>query len=212
MRRRFPRWPFVVLGLTGSIAMGKSTAAAMLRNLRIPVIDADAAVHKLLGPRGAAVAAVTAKFSGVGDHIQGIDRKKLGAHVFANPQDLSVLEAILHPAVRTLRSAALRQAAFRRAPIVALDTPLLFESGGDQDCDAVMVITAPAFLQRQRALARPGMTSAKFASILKRQMPDAEKRRRADAVIPSSLGRRETLSQIKRFLARLQTRRVRSIF
>jgi dephospho-CoA kinase len=191
---------FRTLGLTGSIAMGKSTAAAMLRRLGLPVIDADAAVHALLAPSGAAVVQVLARFPGVRGKDGGVDRTALGAQVFSDPTALKDLEAILHPMVSATRQRDLRRAGLRRARWLVLDVPLLLEGRGHRAADAVMVVSAPAFLQRQRALARPGMTAAKLAGVLARQMPDAEKRRRADIVIPTGLGKRETLRRIVRFL------------
>jgi dephospho-CoA kinase len=197
--RRVRRWPSIVIGLTGSIAMGKSTAAAFFRHLRIPVFDADAAVHRLMGPQGKATQQITVRFPRVVGP-QGVDRKALGAQVFADRAALKALEAIVHPLVRLDREQFLRQAALRRAPMVVLDIPLLFEGKGEHMCDLVVVISAPAFLQRQRALARPAMTPERLAGILAQQWPDARKRRHAHTVIPSSLGKRETLRRLKQFL------------
>ena len=185
----------IVLGLTGSIGMGKSTAAALLRRLGVPVHDADAAVHRLLGRRGAAVAAVAAAFPGTAGKA-GINRAALGRRVFGDPASLRRLEAILHPLVRADTDRFLRRMAARRVPLVVLDIPLLFESGGARRCDAIIVVSAPSFLQRARVLARPGMDEARFAAILAKQMPDAEKRRRADFVVPTGLGRRLTLRRL----------------
>jgi len=177
----------IVLGLTGSIAMGKSTAAAMLRRMRVPVHDSDAAVHALTGPGGAAVPALATAFP---EAVAGgaVDRRALGARVFGDPAALARLEGILHPLVRIRTFDFLKRQARRRVPVAVLDIPLLFETGGEALCDRVLVVSAPEFLQRARALARPGMTEAKLAGILARQMPDAEKRRRADRVIPTGLG------------------------
>jgi dephospho-CoA kinase len=199
MRRRTRRWPSVVIGLTGSIAMGKSTAAAFLKYLGIPVFDADAAVHTLMGPRGRATAAIAKRFPDVTGPA-GVDRKKLGTQVFANVKALRDLESIVHPLVRDDRERFLRQAALRRAGVVALDIPLLFEGSGQSLCDLVVVVTAPAFLQRQRALSRPAMTPARLHGILAQQWPDARKRAHADVVIPSGIGKRETLRRLVRFL------------
>lgn len=179
--------------------MGKSTAAALLKELGIPVFDADASVHKLLGAKGKAVKAVAARFPGTGGP-KGIDRKAVGAKVFTDAKALKELEAILHPLVREERELFLRRAAFGRRAVVALDIPLLFEGNSQDMFDAVVVITAPPFLQRQRALARPGMTAARLKGILARQWPDARKRAAADAVIPSSLGKRETLRRLKQVI------------
>ena len=197
--RRVRRWPSIVIGLTGSIAMGKSTAATFFRHLRIPVFDADAAVHLLMGPKGKATKRIAARFPDVVGP-KGVDRKALGAKVFGNPPALRDLEAIVHPIVRLDREQFLRQAALHHAPLVVLDIPLLFEGKGEHMCDLVVVISAPAFLQRQRALARPAMTPQRLDGILAQQWPDARKRRHAHTVIPSSLGKRETLRRLKQFL------------
>jgi dephospho-CoA kinase len=185
----------IVVGLTGSIGMGKSTAAALLRRLGVPVHDADAAVHRLLGRGGAAVKAVAAAFPGTARKA-GIDRAALGRRVFGDAASLRRLEDILHPLVRADTDRFLRRMAARRVPLVVLDIPLLFESGGARRCDAVIVVSAPAFLQRARVLARPGMSEARLAAILAKQMPDGEKRRRADFVVPTGLGRRLTLRRL----------------
>jgi dephospho-CoA kinase len=185
----------IVLGLTGSIGMGKSTAAAMLRRLGVPVHDADAAVHALLARGGAAVAAVGAAFPGV--VVAGaVDRGKLGAQVFGDAAALARLESILHPLVRRSARRFLLQAARRRAALAVLDIPLLFETGAEALCDAVVVVSAPAFVQRGRVLGRRGMSPARFAAILARQTPDAEKRRRADFVVETGLSRGATLRRL----------------
>ena len=168
------------LGLTGSIGMGKSTTAAMFRDAGVPVWDADAAVHRLYAEGGDAVAPVAALApAAVSDGR--VDRERLKAALAADPGLLDRLEEIVHPLVRADRAAFLR--ARPDAPLVVLDIPLLFETGGAEDCDAVLVVTADAQTQRRRVLSRPGMTEATFDRILSRQMPDAEKRRRADHVI-----------------------------
>jgi len=184
-----------VLGLTGSIAMGKSTAAALLRRLRVPVYDADAAIHQLLDKDGAGVAPVAAAFAGVRQD-QAIDRAALGRLVFADPAALARLETILHPLAAREGKRFLARHARRR--LVCLDVPLLLETGGRQRCDFVVVVSASAMLQRQRALARPGMTLEKLAGILARQMPDAQKRRQADLVAPTGLGKLATLRALKK--------------
>jgi len=199
----------LILGLTGGIAMGKSVAARLLRDLGVPVHDADAAVHRLLAPGGAAVAAVAAAFPGVA-RGGGIDRAALGRLVFADPAALARLEAILHPLARRSADAFLAAAARRRARVVALDIPLLFETGARARLDGAIVVTAPGWLQRARALARPGMTAARLAAIVARQTPDAEKRRLADAVAVSSLGRARTRRDLARALRRLAARRPRA--
>jgi len=186
----------IVLGLTGSIGMGKSTAAAMFRRLRVPVFDSDACVHRLQAPGGAALPAIAAAFPGV-VHDGVLDRQKLGAAVFGNPARLATLEAIVHPLVRARQNHFLRIAALHRVPLVVLDVPLLFEGSGWRLCDVTAVVSAPASLQRHRVMQRAGMSAEKLDRILGQQMPDAEKRRRADVVIPSGRGRRATWLAIR---------------
>ena len=188
-----------VLGLTGSIGMGKTTAAAMFRCYKVPVYDADAGVHELLGRGGAAVPAVANLFPGA-VRDGGIDRETLGKIVFDDPQALGGLESILHPLVRKRQTAFLRVSAGQRRRLVVLDIPLLYETGVDSICDAVAVVSAPFYLQSLRVLSRSGMTEEKFFSILARQMPDLEKRRRADFVIPTGLGRRVSLLSIREII------------
>lgn len=185
-----------ILGLTGSIGMGKSTAAAMLRRMGIPVHDADAVVHNLLGRNGAAVEAIEATFPGV-VRGQAVDRQELGRRVFGDLPALRRLEAILHPLVRRAETGFLRRHHRRRTQLVALDIPLLFETKGQRRCDRVAVVTCPAFLQAQRVLRRPGMNAAKLASIRAKQMPDSKKRRFADFLIPTGLGRGPALRGLK---------------
>lgn len=194
-----------ILGLTGSIGMGKSVAARICRSLGVPVHDADAAVHRLLGRGGAAVAAVALAFPGV-VRDEAVDRQALGAVVFADASALRRLEAILHPLARLSARRFLAACARRREGLVVLDVPLLYESGGERRCDGVMVVSAPAFLQRQRVLRRPGMSATRLAQILARQMPDREKRRRADFVVPSGLGRLRTRRALARILRRVAHR------
>ena len=200
----------IVLGLTGSIGMGKSTAAAMLRRMGIPLFDADAVVHRLLAPGGAAVAAVAAAFPGVSAAAGGIDRKRLGQLVFGNPEALGRLERIIHPMVADRERRFLARSRARRVPIAVLDIPLLFESRGAGRCDYVVVVSAPAMLQRQRVLRRPGMTEARFAAILAQQMPDAEKRRRADFVVPTGLDRSLSLRRLRAIVRFLRSEGARS--
>lgn len=192
----------MILGLTGSIAMGKTTARQMLEALRVPVHDADATVHRLFAAGGAAVAPIAAAFpEAVVDGA--VDRARLSRAVLGNEAAFRHLEAIVHPLVRAAEADFLKRQRLARRPLVVLDVPLLFETGGEARCDAVMVMSAPPFLQRQRVLKRPGMTEAKFRAILARQMPDAQKRRRADWVIPTGLGKaltRRTLAGIVRDL------------
>jgi dephospho-CoA kinase len=199
----------IVLGLTGSIGMGKSTAAAMLRRLRVPLFDADAAVHRLLAPGGAAVPAVAALFPEVESPQGGIDRRRLGARVFDNPAALRRLESILHPLVRARERRFLAAARGRGARVAVLDIPLLFETGGEARCDYVMVVSAPGFLQRQRVLQRPGMSDSRLAAILRQQMPDREKRRLADFVVPTGVGRAATLRRLRTIIRLLQDGRRR---
>ena len=196
----------VILGLTGSIGMGKTTAATMFRSLGVPVYDSDAVVHGLLGPGGAAVAAVAEAFPGVVKKGV-IDREALGARVFADQAALRALEAILHPLVRAGQNRFLRRAAARRDAVVVLDVPLLFETRDDINCDATVVVSAPRFIQESRVLSRPGMTRETLDGILGRQMPDAEKRRRADFVVASGLGRAVTLRRLKEIVLLMRNRR-----
>lgn len=196
----------IILGLTGSIGMGKSTAAAMLRALGLPVHDADAAVHALLARGGKAVKAVEAAFPGV-TQDGAVDRKALGARVFGNRAALKQLEAILHPLVREAERAFLNRCRHARHDVVVLDIPLLFETGGEKRCDGVIVVTAPQFLQSQRVLRRKGMSPARFQQILGQQMPDPEKRRRADWVVDTGLGRRPTLAALARIIRQLKSDR-----
>jgi dephospho-CoA kinase len=200
----------IVVGLTGSIGMGKSTAAAMLRRLGVPLFDADEVVHRLLRPGGAAVARVEAMFPGSRSEDGGIDRMRLGRRVFGDREALGQLEGILHPMVAAAERRFLGQARARRAPIAVLDIPLLFESRGAARCDFVIVVSAPANLQRQRVMRRPGMTAARFAAILDQQMPDAEKRRRADFIVPTGLDRGYSLRRLRAILTQLRARPPRS--
>lgn len=180
-----------VIGLTGSIGMGKSTAAAMLREMGLPVFDADATVHRLMAKGGAAVPAVEAAFPGV--VVDGaVNRPELGKRVFGNGEALRRLERILHPRVGEAEQAFLARVARRRLGYAVRDVPLLFETGGDKRCDATIVVSAPRHIQRARVLARPGMTDERLQQVLAKQMPDAQKRLRADYVVPSGLGRRVT--------------------
>ena len=189
-----------ILGLTGSIGMGKSTVAAMLRELGVPVFDADAAVHVLQGPGGALLPAIEAAFPGT-TGATGVDRPKLGAAVFGNRDELARLEAIVHPAVAEMRKAFLADNADR--PLVVFDIPLLFEKGGNHGLDAVAVVSAPAEAQRTRVLARPGMTVEKFEQILALQVPDAEKRARADFVIDTGIDLASTRAAVERLVRKI---------
>jgi len=199
----------LIIGLTGSIGMGKTTAATALRRLGLPVHDADAAVHRLMARGGAAVVAVAAAFPGV-ESAGRIDRGRLGARVLDDDRAMKRLEAILHPLVRAEARAFLAKQARQRRALVVLDIPLLYETGGDRLCDLVIVVSAPGFVQRARVLRRPGMTAAKFAAILARQLPDAEKRRRADFVVQTGLNKAHTLRQLAAIVRLLKRQRGRA--
>jgi dephospho-CoA kinase len=195
----------IILGLTGSIGMGKSTAAAALRQMGIPVHDADLSVHRLMGHGGAAVGAIEAAFPKA--IAQGaVDRTVLGRLVFEDPAALKRLEGILHPLVRDQERTFLQTARARRRRVVVLDVPLLLETGGEQRCDAVIVVTAPQFLQDQRVLRRPGMSRKRLAEVKARQMPDAEKRRRADFVVQTGLGKRHSRTALLKIARKLKQR------
>jgi len=191
----------IVLGLTGSIGMGKSATAALFAKRGIPVHDADAAVHALYGPGGAAAAAIEQAFPGVLDPEGGVDRTRLRAAVLDAPDRMAALEAIVHPLVRAASTDFLARHA--DAPLVVLDIPLLYETGGEGRCDAVAVVSAPPEVQRARVLARPGMDEAAFAAILAKQLPDAEKRARADFVIDTSRGFPAAEAEVAGIIARL---------
>lgn len=194
----------IVLGLTGSIGTGKSTTAAMFRDLGVPVHDADATVHDLY--RAEAVAPVAALFP---DALENgiIDRKALSAVLARSPERFGELEAVIHPLVRARETAFLDAERRNGAPLVLLDIPLLYETGGEKRVDKVVVVTCDPQVQRQRVLARPGMTEEKFQLILSRQMPDAEKRRRADFIIDTGRGLEAAREQVEEIIARLTERR-----
>ncbi len=196
-RRTRPR----VIGLTGSIGMGKSTAAAMLRAAGLPVFDADAAVHRMMARGGAAVAPIGAAFP---DAVcnGAVNRAVLGAHVFADAEALRRLERIVHPLVGQAERAFLRRAARERKPAVVRDVPLLFETGGAARCDWTVVVSAPAHIQAARVLARPGASRERLQQVRAQQMADAEKRKRADVVIPTGAGRRLTRDRLGAMLRR----------
>lgn len=189
-----------IIGLTGSIGMGKSTVAQMFADAGIPVFDADAEVRAMQGPEGQLVPAIEAAFPG-STGPQGVDRDRLGHQVFADKNALARLEAIVHPAVAAKRAAFLAQHHDKRA--VVFDIPLLFERGGHESVDMVVVVSAPADVQRARVLARPGMTPQKFAHILGLQLPDAEKRARADRVIDTGTSLDETRAEVAALIASL---------
>ena len=193
----------IIVGLTGSIGMGKSTVAAMLCDLGVPVFDADAVVHELQGPGGQLVARIEAAFRGT-TGVMGVDRQKLGALVLGDDDAMRRLESIVHPAVAAERGAFL--AAHDAMPLVVFDIPLLFEKGGDASVDTTMVVSAPPAVQRARVLARPGMTREKFESILARQLPDAEKRARADFIVDTSQGLDVAKAQVRAIVTTLANR------
>ncbi|MDP1752132.1 MAG: dephospho-CoA kinase [Reyranella sp.] len=198
----------VIVGLTGSIGMGKSTAAKMLREMGVPVYDADAAVHALQAPGGAALPGIEAAFPGV-VKAGVLDRQALGARVFGNKAALRQLEAIVHPLVQRRQRVFLRRAALAGEKLVVLDIPLLFEGLGERRVDATLVVSAPAFLQRRRVMARPGMTAERLDGILRQQVPDALKRRKASLVIPTGMGLAPTRAALAAAVARLRQRRGR---
>lgn len=192
-----------VLGLTGSIAMGKSTAAAMLRRMGVPVLDSDAIVHDLTRPGGAAIQAITDAYPEMAAGA-GIDRRELSQRAFDDPAVLRKLEQILHPMVRAAQARFLKRQRARGQRLVVLDVPLLYETGGEKNCDAVAVVSAPRLVQMERVLSRRNMTLRKLHGIEARQMPDVEKRRRADFVIPTGLGRRPTWVALKKAVRRMR--------
>ncbi len=190
-----------VLGLTGSIGMGKSATAAIFRRLGVPVHDADAAVHRLYGGRAAPL--IEKAFLGtVGEGV--VDRRKLGAAVLGNPERMRALESIVHPLVREEEENFLKAAAL--SPLVVLDIPLLFETGGERRCDATLVVTAPAEVQRARVMMRPGMTEETFNAIVRKQMPDAQKRVRGHFLVDTSRGFASAEAQVRSVLACLAGR------
>jgi dephospho-CoA kinase len=188
----------IVLGLTGSIGMGKSTVARMFAEGGVPVFDADAVVHRLQGPQGELVAGIEVLFPGT-TGSEGVDRTSLAERVLAEPEALKRLEALIHPAVAREREAFL--AAHAGAPLLVLDIPLLFEKGGTELVDKIAVVSADPEIQRIRTLARPGMTPEKYLRILAHQMPDSEKRARADFIVPTDCSLDETRASVRRIIA-----------
>jgi dephospho-CoA kinase len=189
-----------ILGLTGSVGMGKSATAKMFADEGVPVHDADAAVHALY--EGEAVPLIEAAFPGTTASGK-VDRGKLGERVLGHPEEIKRLERIVHPLVARVRDDFLAKAERGGAKIALLDIPLLYETGGETRCDAVVVVSAPAEVQRERVLARPGMTDAKLAAILTKQMPDSDKRARADFVVDTSRGFDAAREQVRDILARV---------
>ena len=192
-----------VLGLTGSIGIGKSATAEIFRRFGVPVHDADAEVHRLY--EGAAAPLIEAAFPGIAPN--GIvDRTALSKLVIGSPEHMAALEAIVHPLVREEKERFLAKAVAERAPVAVLDIPLLLETGGDSRCDAVLVVSAAPEVQRERVLARPGMNEEKFAAILAKQMPDAEKRRRAHFLVDTTHGHASAERQVGDILRALASR------
>lgn len=189
-----------IIGLTGSIGMGKSTVAAMFARAGVPVFDADAEVRAMQGPGGELNAAIEAAFPG-STGPEGVDREALGRIVFADPEKLAALEAIVHPAVGERRARFLAEHA--ATPLIVFDIPLLFERGGHASVDVIVVVSAPADIQRERVLARPGMNAEKFEHILALQTPDAEKQQRADHVIDTGTALSATQQQVERLIKTL---------
>ena len=191
-----------VLGLTGSLGMGKSTTAGFFAELGVPVHDADATVHRLY--KAEAVAPIEAAFPGT--TVNGeVDREKLAKRVLDDPAAIKKLEGIVHPLVRAAEEHFLTEAERKNARVAVLDIPLLFETGGDRHCDAVVVVSAPEDVQHARIFERPGMTAQKFSAIAANQMPDAEKRKRADFVVDTSKGFDAARAQVREILARVAT-------
>lgn len=194
----------IILGLTGSIGMGKTTTAEMFRSEGCPVFDADAVVHDLYAAGGEAVPLIRAVFP---DAIENsaINRKVLGQHMRADPLNLEVLESFIHPMVGQKRQEFFDEAVAQKADIVVMDVPLLFETGGDAYVSKIVVVTAPSKIQRQRVLERPGMTEALFETLLARQMPDSEKRKRADFLIFTDKGLDAARKQVKTIVSTLRS-------
>jgi dephospho-CoA kinase len=190
----------LIIGLTGSIGMGKSAVAAMFAAAGVPVFDADAEVRALQGPEGALLAPIEAAFPG-STADEGVLRDVLGAQVFGNPEALARLEAIVHPALGEKRAHFLSR--HRDAPLIVFDVPLLFEKGGHATVDRIVVVSAPPEVQRERVLARPGMTPEKLAHILALQTPDAEKRARADFVIDTGTTLAQTEREVRALISEL---------
>lgn len=188
----------MTLALTGSIGMGKSTVAAMFAEAGIPTFDADAAVRALQGPGGRLVPQIESRFPGT-TRDGAVDREALSSAVLGDPDELAALEAIVHPAVHHERTRFIVENG--DAPALLFDIPLLFETGGDAAFDKIIVVSATSELQRERVLARPGMSTEKFEQILTRQMPDSEKRKRADFVVDTSGSLEETRAQVDAILA-----------
>lgn len=197
----------MIVGLTGSIGMGKSTAADMLRDMGIPIHDADATVHKLMGPGGPAVPAIAAlcpeALKTGADGQDFIDRKILGKHIFADAGLKALVEGTLYPMVQASEEAFIAEKTKEGHRMVVLDVPLLFETGWDARVDKTICVSAPPQVQRKRVLCRPGMTEERFEAVLKAQLPDAEKRARSDFVVDTGVGFDDTRRQLKDIVATL---------
>lgn len=194
----------IVLGLTGSIGMGKTTVGRMLAEMGFAVHDSDAAARAAIGPGGVALDAVSAAFPEAFDPVAGaMDRAALGAIVFADPIRRRQLEEIVHPHVVASQQDFLKVQRAKGAKLAVLDIPLLYETGADRRVDCVAVVSCPAFMQRRRVLSRPGMTAGKLENVLRTQMPDHEKRRRADFVIQTGIGMGFTRTALRRMIAQL---------
>ena len=189
-----------IIGLTGSIATGKSSVSDMFRYLRIPVHDADRSVHNFLGPHGLAVSDIIAAFGDVGNLDNGINRQKLGDIIFSDPEAKNRLELIVHPLIWQDRQKFFKHMRLQNRKIVVVDIPLLFETGSDMVCDNIICVWAPYFLQRQRALHRAGMTQQKLDAILNNQLPQHTKMQLADFCLPTGLGKAYTYKLLKRWL------------
>lgn len=202
----------LIIGLTGSIGMGKSTAAARFREHGITVCDADAIVHELYagGYGGVAVKAIEGAFPGTtiagSDGRKSIDRQKLSQSLMADDTGFKTLEAIVHPLVRAAEQACLQVAYEQGAALAVLEIPLLFETGGDELVDAIVTVSAPSHIQRTRVLERPGMTPEKYAAIVARQLPDEQKRARSHFVVDTSTSIEESAAEIDKIIAELKTR------
>ena len=189
-----------IIGLTGSIATGKSSVSDMFRYLRIPVHDADRSVHNFLGPYGLAVLDIITAFGNIGSLDNGIDRQKLGDIIFSDPEAKNRLELIVHPLIWQDRQKFFKHMRLQNRKIVVVDIPLLFETGSDMICDNIICVWAPYFLQRQRALHRTGMTQHKLDAILNNQLPQHTKMQLADFCLPTGLGKAYTYKLLKRWL------------
>jgi dephospho-CoA kinase len=196
-----------ILGLTGSLGMGKSATAKMFAEEGVPVHDADAVVHRLYD--GEAAPQIEAAFPGTTKDGK-VDREKLGRRVLGNPSAIKKLEQIVHPLVGAAAARFLAEAERKGAAVAVLDVPLLYETGSDKRCDAVVVVSAPAEVQRARAFERPGMTEQKLAALLAKQMPDAEKRARADFVVDTAQGFEAARAQVREILRKVATMPKRS--